>query len=211
MRILTIPNIKHTARNLLLAGTIITVPLIATSQTKNTEQPVKDIFEKTETVPPKGTTNDSILEFAPNPKITIKGEEKVATIVVDLNKNYLYQYDKNGTPKSVYLIASGKKSTPTDIGVRVVSHVERWPYKSAPTTTKRHKNPNDYGPRAIILLKLDPKTGNTSPTGEFIHGNNKPESIGKYASKGCMRMDNEVIKTLSLQLNRGDIVLIDKF
>ena len=47
-------------------------------------------------------------------------------------------------------------------------------------------------------------------TGEFIHGNKNPDSLGKYASKGCMRMDNEVIQYLAPQMKRGDIVIIKK-
>ena len=109
-----------------------------------------------------------------------------------------------------YLIASGKKSTPTDTGIRIVSNIERWPYKTAGLATKRRKNPNDYGPRALILRKIDPKTGETAPTGEFIHGNNNRKSLGKYASKGCMRMDNTVIKEMATLVKKGDIVIIKR-
>ncbi len=69
----------------------------------------------------KATLNDSLLSFsiektgnvdtiakfsqsqkikkivdAPSPKITINGEEKIATYVVSLKENKLYKYDKNG-------------------------------------------------------------------------------------------------------------------
>ena len=70
------------------------------------------------------------------------------------------------------------------------------------------KNPGAYGPRAIILNKLNPETGEQSYYGEFIHGNKDASSIGKYVSQGCIRMDNEVIKQLSKQVKRGDIVLV---
>ena len=211
MKILPIRNIKNTARILLTTGALIAVPLGAVPQIQNKQELVADVFENTNIVTPKGTTSASVLFHAPSPYITVKGEEKIATIVVDLNKNILYKYDSLGIPQKAYLIASGKSKTPTDTGIRVVSHVERYPYKSAPQTTKRYKNPSDYGPRTIILLKIDPITGEKTPTGEFIHGNNNSSSIGKYVSKGCMRMDNEVIKELASQVKRGDIVVIDKF
>ena len=47
-------------------------------------------------------------------------------------------------------------------------------------------------------------------TGQFIHGNNDVTSIGKRASKGCIRMDNEVIKYLASIVKRGDFVIIKK-
>lgn len=169
-----------------------------------------DVFERTITVPPSGTSSDSVLLFAPDPEIYIMGELKTAAIVVDLSKNILYKYNELGQAEKAYLIASGKKNTPTDTGVRVVSHVEKYPYKTAPASTKRRRQPWNYGPNAIILNKLDPETGTKSQTGEFIHGNNDPASIGKYASLGCMRMDNEVIKELSKQVKRGDIVIITR-
>ncbi len=57
-------------------------------------------------------------------------------------------------------------------------------------------------------MKVDPETGKLSTTGEFIHGTNRPESIGQYVSLGCMRMDNETIKQLASEVKRGDIVII---
>lgn len=165
-----------------------------------------DTFERT--VPPQGTTDKDILMLAPNPEIKIKGENKKAKIVVDLSTNTLYKYNDEGKAESAYLIASGKPRTPTDKGIRIVSHVETYPYRTAPSRTKRRRNPGAYGPKAIILNKLNPETGEQSQTGEFIHGNNDKSSIGKYVSLGCMRMDNEVIKQIAKEVKRGDIVII---
>lgn len=187
---------------------VLTIATPSKAQTTTPKTIKQDTFEKSINVPPSGTKSDSVLLFAPNPEVYIKGELKTATIVVDLSRNVLYHYDEDGNAQCAYLVASGKKNTPTDKGVRVVSHVEKYPYKTAPITTKRRKNPRDYGPRAIILDKLDPETGKRSYFGEFIHGNKNPASIGKYASLGCIRMDNEVIKDLSSKVKRGDIVVI---
>ena len=42
----------------------------------------------------------------------------------------------------------------------------------------------------------------------LLHGNSNKSSLGKYASLGCIRMDNEVIKQLSKEVKRGDIIII---
>lgn len=197
-----------------LATTTVAVATPGVSNTIETtpiNKEIVDTVEFTNKVPAKGTNAENILSNAPSPIVFLNGEKRAAKFVIDLSKNVLYHYDEEGTPIYAYLVASGKKTSPTDIGLRVVTHTETYPYKSAPAATKRHKRPWDYGPRIICLEKIDPRTGKRSPTGEFIHGNNNPNSIGKYASLGCIRMDNEVIKKLSKEVKKGDLVLIDKF
>lgn len=193
----------------LTAGALLfSAPAAGSNSLEKTRQ--QDTFEYCErpSVPPSGTDSISVLRNAPSPKVKIEGKMKNAVIVVDISKNVLYKYDEFGEPEIAYSVATGKKETPTHTGVRIVSHVETYPYKRAPENSKRRRNPRDYGPKIIILNKLDPKTGEQSDYGEFIHGNRKPSSIGQYASKGCIRMDNEVIKELSKQVKRGDIVLV---
>ena len=160
------------------------------------------------TATPTGTENRAVLAGAPSARIEIAGEKKIAKFVVDLSKNILYKYDVQGNAKTAYLIASGKESTPTSKGVRIVTHTETYPYRTAPRGTKRRRSPWAYGPRIICLNKIDPNTGEQAQTGEFIHGTNDLSSLGKYASHGCMRMDNDVIKILANEVKRGDIVII---
>lgn len=178
---------------------LVTIPVFS-------QAPKADVFEYA--VPPSGTNDSTVLAGAPSPAVKVCGEEKTAAIVVDLKNNILYKYDKFGNAENAYLIASGAKETPTHKGVRIVSHVETYPYRGAPPRSKRRRSPRAFGPKAIILNKLDVKTGEQSSTGEFIHGNNDANSIGKYASHGCMRMDNEVIQQLAKEVKRGDIVVI---
>lgn len=170
---------------------------------------VQDSFV-TSTIPPEGTYDKKLLANAPKPFIKIVDKNKTAKIVVDLSKNILYKYDVQGKPEVAYLIASGKKSTPTHTGVRIVTHKETFPYRGAPRSSKRRRNPRAYGPKIICLNILDPKTGEQRSTGEFIHGTNNPEALGEYVSHGCMRMDNDVIQDLALEVKQGDIVIIKR-
>ena len=199
-----IQNFIHTAG---FISMLTAAPFIA--QNSFAGMPQKDCFVSSDyTITPEGTSKKAVLAGAPKPYIKIAGENKIAKFVVDLSKNVLYKYDSNGEALAAYLIASGKKSTPTDKGIRIVTHTESYPYRTAPRSTKRRRNPGAYGPKIICLNKIDPKTGEQSQTGEFIHGTNQPGTIGKYVSHGCMRMNNEVIKTLSKEVQRGDIVII---
>ena len=171
----------------------------------------QDTFERT--ITPQGVKDTTILRLAPKPDIVINGKKKKAGIIVDISTNILYRYDKNGNPINAYLIASGKKSTPTDKGVRIVTHKETFPYRGAPRRSKRRRSPRDYGPVVICLKKLDPKTGEQSKTGEFIHGCRSYEKTfeltpDRYVSHGCMRMDNGVIKQLAPTVEKGEIIII---
>lgn len=216
MKIPIINGIKTSLGITALAGTIM---LAMPKQRIHAHTPAKqDSFEYvekqktiTKTLPPtSGSNNFAILRNAPNPTVTVKGEKKKATIVVDISKNVLYHYDKNGKPTSAYLVASGKPQSPTKEIVSIVSHVETYPYKSAPTSTKRYKSPKSFGPKALILNKLDTITGEQISSGQFIHGNNNFSSLGKYESGGCIRMDNEVIKEIAKKVKHGDIVIFRK-
>ena len=164
-------------------------------------------------ITPQGTTDKSVLKNAPKPDIIIAGEKKKAGIIVDISTNILYRYDKDGNPTNAYLIASGKKSTPTNKGVRIVTHKEKFPYRGAPRKSKRRRAPKDYGPFIICLNKIDTSTGEQSPTGEFIHGCRSYEKTfesnpERYVSHGCMRMDNDVITALAKEVQNGEIVII---
>ncbi len=209
-----INNIVHNVKKNFGIYGLVTLPMFfspfwAKAQ-KLEKAPVTDMFEQVASVSPKGTSEKSVLLGAPSPKVIIAGIKDTARIVVDLSKNILYKYNDKGDAECAYLIASGKAKYPTDPGLRVVTHVETYPYNNAPANTRRRRKPNDYGPKIICLEKVDSITGQKSQTGEFIHGTNNPSSLGKYASLGCMRMDNEVIKSLAMEVKRGDIVVIKK-
>lgn len=190
------------AATIAAAGLTVSAPVVR-AQTNN-----QDVFSLTHKVPVTGTKDSLVLANAPSPAFVLQGEKKKAAIVVNLSENVLYQYDEKGNAVEAFLVATGKNSTPTDKGLRAVTHVETYPYRGAPVRSKRRRNPSAYGPKIIMLETVDPKTGARGVTGEFIHGNNNPKSLGHYASLGCIRMDNEIIKKLAKQVKRGQFVLI---
>ena len=204
MKIPTIKSIRNFGLATLTAGTLLFAPTAARAQNHT-----NDSFERT-TITAQGTSSNKVLINAPDPTVRVLGENKTALFVVDITNNVLYEYDREGNPQAAYKIASGKKSTPTTPGVRIVSHTETYPYKSAPKSTKRYNSPSAYGPKIIYIKLIDPVTGEITDNGEFIHGNNDANSIGKHVSGGCIRMDNEVIKDLSQKVKRGDIIIIRK-
>ena len=160
-------------------------------------------------LPKEGSTDPEILAQAPSCDIMVQGQKKKATIVVDLENCRLYKYDKQGNPEIAYSIAKGAAETPTHTGIRQVSHVEVSPYKTAPATTIRHRNPKPYGKRVIVLNTVNPLTGEIGSIGEFIHGNGDNDtSMGKAVSGGCMRLPNVAVIELAKQVRRGDYVLI---
>ena len=168
-----------------------------------------DFFVKT--ISPKGTTDPMVLIHAPKPDVVIAGQKKKAGIVVDLKTNVLYTYDSNGRPTKAYLVASGAKESPTEKGIRIVTHKEQYPYRSA-KGTKRKRYPRDYGPFVVVLKKVDPETGAQTPTGEFIHGcKSYSETFetdpNRYVSHGCVRMENGAITEVK-EVKSGTIVII---
>ena len=168
----------------------------------------KGLSVEQEKVSPKGSSSPQHLKNAPSPIITVAGEKKLAAIVVDTKTNLLYTYDDKGNAKTVYSVATGKKYTPTRKGIKMITNVVAYPYKTA-YGTKRKKNPNDYGPNVIIIENINPETGKIyGRNGQFIHGNNNSKSLGTYASLGCIRMDNEVIKKIAKEAVKNSYVLI---
>lgn len=168
-----------------------------------------DTFEYRKTETKLNTTPRAYEMLAPNPKIIVAGEAKLATIVIDTDKNKLYHYDKAGKLLKQYNVATGKKSTPTDKGIRKVSWIENYPYRTAPARTRRRRAPIQFGPKIIVIGVVNQKTGEiTHYNGEFIHGTNKPQSIGTHASLGCVRMNNTDIEELAAQMEKGMYVVI---
>ena len=198
MKISAINTPKIVKQLAVTAPLLLATPVIkAQNNTLN-----KDVFEKQniEMIQADST------ELSPCLKV---GEKEIyPAIVVDISENQLYYYDRDGYLEDILPVATGKKSTPTDKGLRIISGIEDYPYSDA-IGTKRRKNPIEYGPKVIRLDIVDEKSGNiTGSNGEFIHGTNKPNSIGKYASKGCIRLDNDTVLALADKVKTGQYVYI---
>lgn len=201
MKVSAIISSKFIKSIAIAAPLVLTSPALANFGTPQN----LDSFEKTSTEQPIFIHQTN--EVAPI-KI-INGEKIKPSIIVDKSENKLYLYNTNGALEATYSVGLGKTSTPTDTGLRIITDIENYPYSKADPNTKRHKFPNDYGPKVIIIAIVDPKTGEiTGYNGEFIHGTNKPESIGKNESKGCVRMNNEDVKELAKKIKKGQYVLI---
>lgn len=186
----------------------ISTPLLFAPQALKAQQfePVQDVFIKSQDNVQALEEEDSIFL---SPEIKVGNDTIYPAMVVDLSENKLYHYDYDGCLRDVYPIASGKASTPTKPGLRIITHVEDYPYRKAGKSTKRRQNPNDYGPNVICLANIDMKTGKIiGCDGQFIHGTNKPSSIGKKVSKGCVRLDNDVIKMLAEYVSPDQYVLV---
>ncbi len=116
-------------------------------------------------------------------------------IVVSLEDRKLALVE-DGQVKKVYSVAVGKPSTPSPVGTFTVE--------------RRIMNPT-YSHNGRIVL---PGPGNPVGTrwmglsirGYGIHGTNEPNSIGKAASHGCIRMGKTDLEEFFTMVTVGDTV-----
>jgi lipoprotein-anchoring transpeptidase ErfK/SrfK len=116
-------------------------------------------------------------------------------IVVSLADRKIALFE-DGRVVKVYPIAVGKHSTPSPNGsFRIASRVVRptW-YQPGKVVPAGPANP--LGTRWMGL----------GYKGYGIHGTNRPKSIGKAASHGCIRMRNEDVEDLFARVEVGDPV-----
>src|SRR5918993_677423 len=119
-------------------------------------------------------------------------KEAPGTIVVDTDARYLYYVLPKG--KAIrYGVTVGEEALAFS-GVAKVGHKEEWP-SWVPTAEIKRRIPgtpdfvgpgphNPMGARALYLYQ------NGKDTLYRIHGTNQPETIGRSASSGCIRMRN---------------------
>ena len=143
----------------------------------------------------------------PRQIVTYRGHEPPGTIVVRTNERRLYLIRGDSTAIR-YPVGVGRAGKQWQGWSEVASkHVQpAW----SPPDEVRADNPklpdvipggepgNPMGPRALTLSG-----------GEYaIHGTNRPESIGTFASYGCIRMYNEDILDLFDQVSIGTPVVV---
>jgi lipoprotein-anchoring transpeptidase ErfK/SrfK len=105
---------------------------------------------------------------------------------------------EKGKVVRIYRIAMGKSSTPSPVGkFKIVNRVANPAYYHKGRVVAAGKG-NPVGTRWMGL----------SAKGYGIHGTNQPNSIGKAASTGCIRMGKQDIEELFATLDAGDTVEI---
>lgn len=105
---------------------------------------------------------------------------------------------ENGEAIRIYSVAVGKQSSPSPTGsFKIVTRVT---------------NPTYYRPGQVIAPGAENPVGTRwiglNQQGYGIHGTNVPQSIGKAASHGCIRMTKEDIEELFEIVRAGDVVEI---
>jgi lipoprotein-anchoring transpeptidase ErfK/SrfK len=113
------------------------------------------------------------------------------TIVVNLSKFRLTLF-QDGRPVKSYPVGIGKMLTRTPKGRYTIINKVRYPY-SWPG--------GPLSPFGTVWMGL-------SRPGYGIHGTNRPSSIGKRVSHGCIRMYNRDVEDLSRHVPVGTPVII---
>jgi hypothetical protein len=103
---------------------------------------------------------------------------------------------EHGRVVKVYRVAVGAPESPSPMGRFVI--------------VRRLENPTYYAPGTIIppgpANPLGPRWIGLNLAGYGIHGTNQPNSIGRDASHGCVRMRNRDVQELFARVREGDVV-----
>jgi len=121
----------------------------------------------------------------------------IRLIVVSLEDRKLALVE-NGQVTKVYTVAVGKPSTPSPAGEFTIERRVMNPTYHHDGRTVPPGPHNPVGDRWMGLSK----------SGYGIHGTNEPNSIGKAASHGCIRMGKADIEDLYSRVDVGDKVEI---
>jgi lipoprotein-anchoring transpeptidase ErfK/SrfK len=103
-----------------------------------------------------------------------------------------------GYPVRVFAVSVGAPASPTPDGSFRIVHQLSNPTYYHPGTVIPPGRDNPIGPRWIGLNRK----------GYGIHGTNEPQSIGKAASHGCIRMRNREVVEFARMARVGDTVEI---
>ncbi|MGO4736925.1 L,D-transpeptidase [Bosea sp. 2KB_26] len=140
--------------------------------------------------------------------VTYKGDASPGAIVIKTKERRLYLVQGDGTAIR-YRVAVGKSSKQWLGEVEVEGkHVE--PAWSPPDEIKRD-NPSlpDVIPGGSPRNPMGARALTLSGGGQYaIHGTNRPDSIGTFASYGCFRMFNDDIVDLFDRVGVGTPVIV---
>lgn len=107
---------------------------------------------------------------------------------------------RSGMVFGTYPVAVGASSTPTPTGTFYVTDLLAPPDPTGP-----------YGPFAFGLSAYSDvitSFGNGGRGQIGLHGTDEPDSVGQAVSNGCLRLDDDVVRTLAGQLPLGTPVEI---
>ena len=133
-------------------------------------------------------------------------------IVINAPELRLYFFRPDGKTLDTYPVAMGRPGWRTPLMKTSISQKEKEPTWDVPDSIHDYM----YAAHGIDLPDSVPP-GPRNPLGHYalhigggylIHGNNQPETIGKYASYGCIRMHNTDIAELFSNIPLNTVVYI---
>ena len=141
--------------------------------------------------------------------VPFNGGAEPGTIVVKTGERRLYLVVGGGRAVR-YPVAVGRPAKQW-FGQAAVNGKHLRPAWSPPEEVRRD-NPNlpDVIPGGSPRNPMGPRAMTLSGGEYAIHGTNRPESIGKYASYGCIRMYNEDIAHLFQRVSVGTPVVVTR-
>jgi lipoprotein-anchoring transpeptidase ErfK/SrfK len=133
----------------------------------------------------------------PSPKVPKFAKATVRWVLVSIPDRKLALFE-NGAVVRIYRVAVGKTATPSPVGeFKIVNRVTNPAYYHKGQVIGAGKA-NPVGSRWMGL----------SAKGYGIHGTNQPNSIGKAASTGCIRVGKTDLEELFALVDVGDAVQI---
>ncbi len=142
--------------------------------------------------------------------VAYSGGQAPGTIVIDTSKRFLYLVEENGQARR-YGVGVGKEGFEWS-GTEKISRRAEWPDWRPPEEMRQRERAkgrelpvvmaggpeNPLGARALYL----------GSTLYRIHGTNRPDTIGKAMSSGCIRMRNEDVSDLYERVGVGTKVVV---
>jgi len=123
-------------------------------------------------------------------------QDAVKRVIVVSLEDHKLALVEDGQVKKVYTVAVGKPSTPSPVGTFTIER------RVANPTYQHNGKTVPPGPRNPVGTRWM----GLSKHGYGIHGTNEPNSIGKSASHGCIRMAKADLEELYPLVAEGDTV-----
>jgi lipoprotein-anchoring transpeptidase ErfK/SrfK len=192
-------------RHISIAAAILATGLLSTPAVAG---PAAANQTRTAIVPASAPAQDGAVEtgFKRGKVVSFNTQAEAGSIIVSTKENRLY-FVLGGGKAIMYPVATAKRGFEWK-GTHQVSAKSKWPSWSPPATMRaRHPElpsfmaggpDNPLGARAIYLGSSIYR----------IHGTNAPDSIGKAASSGCIRMLNQDVTELYAHVKIGATVIV---